>query len=149
MKQIASRLSRLSLLLVALAVCRQGHASAPSGRYTASNGTVLDTRTGLTWQQASSASTYTWSDAKAHCASLSLNGTGWRLPSVKELETLVDFTVGSGARIDATFPGTSASYFWSSSPLAGSATSAWEVSFGNGRAAYGDVGTTDPVRCVR
>ena len=60
-------------------------------RYTTAGGTVYDTKTKLTWQQAISSSTYTWADAQTYCAgvSMSLGGTGWRLPTLVELKTIV------------------------------------------------------------
>ena len=127
-------------------------ASAPPGRYSIpGDGTVHDTKTGLVWQRAVAPGSYTWSQAGSYCGGLSLAGTGWRLPSVKELMTLVDFTVASGATIDATaFPNTPANWFWSSSPMVtGNPSTEWSVNFGNGRTAESDVGPASQVRCVR
>jgi hypothetical protein len=92
------------------------------------DGTVTDNNTGLTWQQGYSTSTMTWSAAATSCANNDANlpGTGWRLPNIKELFTLVDFTVSGVAKIDLTaFPGTPASDFWSATtyPDSGSSTS--------------------------
>jgi hypothetical protein len=107
-------------------------AGAPPGRYGITSGVVLDDKTGLAWQRVVPAGTYTWSQAQAYCAALSLNGNSWRLPSVKELMTIVDVSVApsSGApTIDSSaFPGTPATSmggstnpaaFWSSSLWAG------------------------------
>ena len=67
-----------------------------------------------------------------------------------ELRTIVDFTVTSGATIDATaFPGTPAEWFWTSSPYAGSSGYAWPVKFNDGGSNYYDVGGDYRVRCVR
>ncbi len=92
-----------------------------------------------------------WSQAGAYCSSLSLAGqTGWRLPSEIELYSLVDFTVTSGATIDATaFPNTPAVWFWSSSPVAGYPSYAWVVDFYSGSTNNSDVSNTYQVRCVR
>lgn len=61
----------------------------------------------------------------------------WRLPTVKELESIVDFG-RSGPAIDAQFfPHTPDSYFWSSTPSAGDAGIAWYVSFNHGSASQG------------
>ncbi len=126
-------------------------AAAPPGQYSIpGDGTVHDTKTGLVWQQAVAPGTYTWSQAGSYCGGLTLAGTGWRLPSVKELMTLVDFTVTSGATIDATaFPNTPAAWFWSSSPLAGSPSYAWYVDFSDGNTYDNVVSDTNQVRCVR
>ncbi len=126
-------------------------ANAPPGRYSIANGTVTDTATKLVWQQAVDPGTYTWAGAKSYCAGLSLAGGGWRVPSMKELMTLVDFSVGPpGPTIDAAaFPNTPADYFWSSSPLAGQSSYAWLVFFSIGGTGYNGVTYTLRVRCVR
>ncbi len=49
-------------------------ADAPPGRYSIGGGTVLDTKTGLRWQQAFAAGPYTWTAALAYCKALSLGG---------------------------------------------------------------------------
>jgi len=86
-----------------------------------------------------------WSDAKAHCSSL-----GYRLPTVKELSTLVDLTVTPGPKIDQTaFPDTPATSFWTSSPYAGSPSAAWGVSFKDGSSNRAIVSSNYRVRCIR
>jgi formylglycine-generating enzyme required for sulfatase activity len=127
-------------------------ANAPLGRYTTSGGTVYDTKTKLTWQQAAPATTYAWADAKTYCASATvssaLGGSGWRLPTVKELQTLVDYTTTSAPVIDPTFQGPAA-YFRSSSPVAGSPANAWGIDFTAGYIALAGVTDMAYVRCVR
>ena len=65
-------------------------AEAPGGRYVVEEGTVTDTRTRLTWQRSPDLTPRGWTLAAPYCSDLDLNGKGWRLPSVKELLTLVD-----------------------------------------------------------
>ena len=48
-----------------------------------------DPSSGLTWQVEPTGGTMNWSDAKAHCAGLSLGGGGWHLPTISELRTLI------------------------------------------------------------
>ncbi|MCM8594096.1 DUF1566 domain-containing protein [Accumulibacter sp.] len=56
------------------------------------DGTVTDLNTGLTWQQALGAKVR-WSEAKEGAAALRLGGrSDWRLPSIKELFSLMDFS---------------------------------------------------------
>lgn len=127
-------------------------ASAPAGHYTFSTGIVYDTKTKLTWQQGFSPSTLNWADAKTYCAGIgtTLGGTGWRLPTVKELLTLVDNTLATGPLIDLTaFPNTPSTWFWTSTPTAVASTNAWLVAFANGSANAGPQANTIEVRCVR
>lgn len=126
-----------------------GSSGAPPGRYTINSGTVKDTRTGLTWQQSVDAGSYTGANAKTYCGGLSLAGTGWRLPTISELLTLVDPTKYSPAIDPTAFPATPTDWFWSSSPYVGSSGTAWLVYF-YGYSSYTDTNSsTYHVRCVR
>ena len=127
-------------------------ATAPPGRYSIANGTVTDKDTKLVWQQAADGGSWTWSDAKSYCASLALDGGGWRVPSVKELMTLVDFNATAEPAMNLTaFPSALADARWSSSLVAGSSASmAWYVIFSVGWAQNaGTSPDTHAVRCVR
>jgi len=65
------------------------------------DGTVSDLNTGLMWQQATPAK-LTWAEAHAGARTLRLGGkSDWRLPNIKELYSLMDFsgvTVGMNGR---------------------------------------------------
>jgi len=70
-------------------------ADAPGDQYGLFSGnsvTIYDTYTRLTWQRDTQLQTMTFDEAAAHCASLSLGSlpSGWRVPSYKELLTIVD-----------------------------------------------------------
>jgi formylglycine-generating enzyme required for sulfatase activity len=143
-----------ALVVVAVALATSANASAPTGRYVVANGgtangTVYDTKTKLTWQQAIPSTTYAWTDAKSYCAGINLAGTGWRLPTCKELQTIVDDSQTNPAVDLNAFPSTPADWFWSSSPLAGSPSNAWGVDFGIGYAFNYDITNAKYVRCVR
>jgi hypothetical protein len=130
-----------ALALVALVSARSVRASAPAGRYApgAGTGTVLDTKTGLTWQAQVPSAKTTWPNAYEYCQSLSLGGlsSGWRLPSVGELLTLIDDSRWDPA-IDITqFPNTPFdAYYWTSSQTSVGDLSGmnlgWTVDFGIG-----------------
>jgi hypothetical protein len=60
----------------------------PDQRYQDHDGGVLDVRTGLAWG-AAVGGTYNWQGALDYCAGL---GGGYRAPTFKELETLLDPT---------------------------------------------------------
>lgn len=56
-------------------------------------GIVRDKATGLYWQQNNSGSGMFWGEALAYCETLTLGGrTDWRLPSAKELQSIVDYS---------------------------------------------------------
>jgi hypothetical protein len=141
----------VAVLSVGLGIVGAGHASAPVGRYTIDHGAVHDAKTSLTWQQAVSATTYTQTDAVSYCATLGLNGATWRLPTMKELLTIVDLSVAPpGPTIDSTaFPSTPTGYFWSSTLYAGTPGSAWSVLFYYGFSYGNDMTNTSYARCVR
>jgi hypothetical protein len=59
------------------------------------DGTITDKVTGLIWAQDLSTSGYSWSDAVKYCDTLTLGGySDWRLPSVKALWSIRDFSQG-------------------------------------------------------
>mgnify|MGYP001482484899 CR=1 FL=1 len=59
------------------------------------DGTITDNVTGLVWTQDLSSYSMAWSEAAGYCESLDFGGiTDWRLPSVKELWSLRDFSQG-------------------------------------------------------
>jgi hypothetical protein len=138
-----------AVAVVSVVSSTSAEASAPAGRYTLTGGTVVDTKTKLTWQQTVPAAKYAWAAAKTYCQTLSLAGTGWRLPTRKELQTIVDYSQSNPSIDPTAFPATPAAAFWSSSPVAGSPTVAWSIYFIIGLT-YSFV-MTDPneVRCVR
>jgi Protein of unknown function (DUF1566) len=128
---------------------RFGRAGEMPGRYEIANGTTRDVHTKLTWQQAVSLSSYAWLDAGAYCASLNLNGGGWRLPSVAELQTIVDERRSSPAIDPTAFPATPVDFFWTSSSLAGFTSFVWAIHFDLGIASFSDASQLHRVRCVR
>lgn len=115
-------------------------------------GTVLDTGTGMTWQQAASPATYTLDDANSYCSSNTpgLPGTGWRLPSMKELQTVVNDSRVRPAIDSSVFPSTPFDVaYWSSTKVAGRPGYAWSVSFELGVSSHTSASTKYHVRCVR
>jgi hypothetical protein len=147
-----------ALAIIMVTSPRSVDAAAPARHYVVTagsgtgNGTVYDSKSKLTWQQTVSSTRYTWAEAKTYCAGVgaSLGGTGWRVPTIKELQSLVDFSQTAESSIDPNaFPRTPSNWFWSSSPLAGSSSGAWGVSFYDGYTNFGDVSNASYVRCVR
>jgi hypothetical protein len=140
------RLVVLSFLSLALSG-PWASASAPAGRYTVSNGVVYDTRTRLSWQQTPPSTTYVWLPGRDYCTSL---GAGWRLPTYKELFTIVDFSRTTPAIDITAFPGTVSASYWSMTFRPSDTDSKLRtVNFSNGSPNLVDAGTPSYVRCVR
>jgi hypothetical protein len=154
----ARRFARFALGLAAtLVVAGVVRADAPVGQYATfgqSDVCISDVKTQLTWLRTPLATTYKFSDAAAQCAN---KGPGWRVPSVNELETLVDenphLEIQNGApvsvAIDANaFPRTPATDpYWTSSVVPGQ-TTAWAVNFQDGSTLTPPQSQDEQVRCV-
>jgi hypothetical protein len=136
-------------------VRRAGSASAAEGAsptfvYEIGAETVRDVQRGLTWQRRVPTDSFSADDASAYCAGLELDGErGFRLPSMKELQTIVLEEHADPAIDTQVFPDTPSEQFWTSSRLAVDAEQAWFVLFYDGYALYTDANTPYRVRCVR
>jgi len=125
-----------------------------AGSYTDNgNGTVTDTSTGLMWRQAGSSNEMTWEQALTYCENMDFGGyTDWRLPTINELRSLVDYSRHHPAINTTYFPipnAVSLSY-WSSTTFAHPTGSAYGVSFYHGYGGGGDKdGSRLYVRAVR
>ena len=136
-------------LFLAAGLLGAAHADSrcyPNSRYVQlSDNLVRDTLTSLVWQQTFSPTKMAYAQALVYCPS------GYRLPTVKELQSIIDPTVASGGvRIDPiAFPNTPYDDFWSSTPLAANPSNAWYVSFSGGNWNSGPTSTSRYVRCIR
>jgi hypothetical protein len=82
------------------------------------NGTITDETTGMMWQQ-ETPKAMTYFNAETYCGDLTLGGhIDWRLPTITELQTIVDHTRHLPAINTKYFPGLDNLhlYFISSSP---------------------------------
>jgi len=62
-----------------------------------SDGTITDWNTGLVWQK-EQLNGYQWGEAEDYCTDLTLGGiTSWRVPSTKELYSLIDYSGTTGS----------------------------------------------------
>ncbi len=89
--------------------------------------------------------------AEADCEALNTGGvTGWRLPTIAELSSIVDYNHSQPAINRTYFPNTPADdYFWSSSPYVDYPGNFWLVNFYDGGTLNDDPSYTIDVRCVR
>ncbi len=126
----ALRVGLVSLVVVLASVA---HARAPSGQYETfgpTDDTIRDARTKLIWQRMVTPQ-LTWEAASQFCSTIKLGGLVARLPSVKELLSIVDEDVNyvyvgtdvleSRAIDKFAFPDTPGTYFWTSTKAGGDA----------------------------
>lgn len=125
--------------------------TVPPARYTLTANTVYDVDTQLMWERSHTPAT-SIAAAMSVCANSTTGGhTDWRLPNIKELVSLVDWSQTSpNASIDpVAFPNTPLASFWSDSPNQSSPGDPyyWAVMFEGGSITY--YGSHQQVRCVR
>ena len=122
------------ICLIFLMVTTAAWAKPDSAYIDNGNGTVTDIETKLMWQQGTAGEMSWYNATRYYCPGLSLAGyNDWRLPTLDELMTLVDKSWGYNPAINRTFfPGTVASFYWSSTTGAGGTYGAWGVDFDYG-----------------
>jgi hypothetical protein len=111
---------------------------------------VLDKETGLVWERSPLEYDLVWTEAIYRCSTLTSGGRlGWHLPTIEQLASLVDqsalallkLPVGHPFDTDCSTGGCVQpwpSSYWSSSTYALSATSAFFVTFADGRVGDSD-----------
>lgn len=152
-------LGKIILIAALLLACMNVHAqtckdsinsTTPDSRFVDNgDGTVNDEQTGLIWMRCAlgqnwdgatcigSASTYTWQQALTVAEGNVFGGSdAWRLPNIKELNSIIERACVEPSINQSIFPVTSSSGFWSSSLKADSDDYGWFVSFGNGSSNY-------------
>ena len=100
--------------------------------------TVIDKNTGLEWQKESGGYKKTWDSALSYCDTLEYGGhADWRLPSIKELMTIVNYNKRPKLDVE-NFDADSKYYmWWSSTEYAADNTKAWYFdSLGSGDYRY-------------
>ncbi len=124
--------------------------------------TITDNRTGLMWKKCSEGlnndatcsgtiGSYAWAAALAQCGQTFAGHSDWRLPNVRELVSIVDYSISStAAKINATnFPGTATYGYWSSTTYALLTENAWNVYYSGGTTSNSIKTSLYNVRCVR
>jgi sugar lactone lactonase YvrE/formylglycine-generating enzyme required for sulfatase activity len=113
------------------------------------DGTITDLDTGLIWQQAE-ASAMNWESALQYAEELSFAGrTDWRLPNIKELQSINDETRANPSVDTNYFISANSSRHWSSTTVMNGTNRAWNVDFQFGLVSYEDKLSSLFVRCVR
>lgn len=125
------------------------------------DGTITDKATGLMWVKepgaiggafgsAGNPSQMTWNNAIDECLALAYAGhNDWRLPNIKELISLVDYSKYFPTIDVAFFPNTQSNCYWTSTTYVDETPTKWVVYFGDGRTLEQWGGTTQYVRPVR
>ncbi len=123
----------------------------PSRYQPAEDNTVLDTKSGLTWQRRVGTRSYRNFEADKYCLTLKLAGRQWTVPKLEQLQTLVD-TGGSRPTIDIqAFPDTPSQLFWTSTTSqvkAGWVRSLVDFNGGPDKNLNEETNDMYPVRCV-
>jgi hypothetical protein len=116
---------------------------------------TVDNRTGLVWMtDGNKGGLMTWSAAITWCNNLNSGGgyggyTGWRMPNVKELMSIVNFSTSTACMDAAYFRNTQTTDYWTSTTYKPGTTNAWVVTCSDGGASYSLKTGSNYVRPVR
>jgi len=114
------------------------------------NGTITDNHTGLVWQKIQPSSGMTWEAALSYTRNLSLGGkSDWRLPNVRELQSLNEVTLSKPSFDRNYFTNVLAGSYWSSTTMFQTASLAWDINVDYGIVSYSDKALTENVLAVR
>jgi hypothetical protein len=114
------------------------------------DGTILDRLTGLMWQKTQSSNTMSWEEALSYATHLTLAGkSGWRLPNIKELQSLNDTKLIKPSFNISYFTNISIGNYWSSTTLVQAPAKAWDINVDYGIVSYSDKSLKENVLCVR
>ncbi|ETR68558.1 MAG: hypothetical protein OMM_04498 [Candidatus Magnetoglobus multicellularis str. Araruama] len=111
--------------------------------------TVTDTCTGLMWQKEASTHDMTWQNAMEYCENLSLSDfKDWRLPTLQELRSIVDYSKFYPAINQDYYDGTMPVFYWSSTSYVNYSV-AWGFNFSDGYDRNDGKDSSNYVRAVR
>ena len=134
--------------LCCLVVVGQARAAAPKGRYEAGVRSIEDRRSRLVWARSPAPSLLTYTGAEAYCLALVSDGGGWRMPTLMELQTLVDVRAHDPA-VDPAFDEVPVDASYWSSTGASPAGTYWTLSFVDGSMSSPYASSMLRVRCVK
>ena len=129
------------------------------------DGTITDTKTGLIWKRclegqsgsdcaSGSAEAFTWQQALQRAQTVNSGGgfagaSVWRVPTIKELRSLVEQQCADPAINLTRFPNPGSDFVWSSSAVAGVTNDAWGVGFSYGGTSWSNKDDGGQLRLVR
>ncbi len=115
-----------------------------------SDGSITDNFTGLTWQKIQSLNPLTWEAALAYASGFTLSGkTGWRLPNIRELQSLNDPLLSKPSFNKTFFPSCLSGNYWSSTTMQNESAVAWEINIDYGIVSYNTKTQAENVLLVR
>lgn len=112
---------------------------------------VMDAHTGLTWQDNRfvESERVNYAQAEKLCKELRLGDyDDWRIPTIRELHTIINYKKYDPAILDEFSVGES-SYFWSSTQYMGDPDKVWGIEFKDGAIDANGKAYDRRVRCVR
>ncbi|HEC15771.1 MAG TPA: DUF1566 domain-containing protein [Sedimenticola sp.] len=130
------------------------------------DGAIMDKQTGLMWKTCSEGQTwrrdgcqgdagvYSWQEALLRAEAVNRGGgyaghSDWRVPNIKELDSLVELACFEPAINVEVFPDTPPGYFWAASPYLSDSEFAWGIGFRHGDSLIGRKTRAYHVRLVR
>lgn len=114
------------------------------------NETITDNFTGFTWQKIPIENTLSWEEALSFAGSFSFAGkTDWRLPDIKELQSLNDPSISMPSFNKTYFPDCLSGNYWSSTSMLNATTKAWDINIDYGIVSYNDKTLKQNVLLVR
>ena len=114
------------------------------------DGTITDNLTELVWQKTPNTQAQNWENALVYAENLALsNLSDWRLPNIKELQSLNDESRTNPSINPLFFPSIGVNNYWSSTSLPNQTTNAWYLNTQFGISTYSSKTTANYVLCVR
>ena len=114
------------------------------------NGTITDNLTQLIWQKVPSTTPLSWENAIAYAESLSLtNATDWRLPNIKELQSLNDENLANPSVNQTYFSTIGTKNYWSSTSVQNQILNSWYWNTQYGITTFAAKTATNYVMCVK
>ncbi len=114
------------------------------------DGTTTDLLTGLIWQQYPTSDSITWESALLFADTSTTATYGdWRLPNIKEIQSITSAAIGQPATPSAFFPGLQSLKYWSSTSMPNFTQKAWYLDNKFGITTYLDKVNKAYALCVR